>query len=244
MRSKKQLTTCMLLTALLANTALAADTNEPNVFNADTSHPDLAAAISAFEQVCMPFVLHETELTQKQNGQHHAKLMESRGFAFQSSEIRSRRVRIKPYGERKPTTRSVKSGTFTVFNGAVHPSGELNMRALTPANYITLSTQHLKYSLRDDSRLTANINWNYPSQNHPGKSCEIRLDQPKIEIASFAVDFIEKDADWLLKNNGWTQCITEGEDQFRFEVSRTPQTLAISMIRNDFYKPNICGGKG
>lgn len=63
-------------------------TAEPNIFNADVTAPMVKAAITEFESVCLPFITHETELTQDQNrAVFHSRMIES-GYVF-DSEMKS-----------------------------------------------------------------------------------------------------------------------------------------------------------
>ena len=263
MRSKKQLTACMLLTAFVANTAFAADTSEPNVFNADTSHPDLAAAISAFEETCMPFVLHQTELTKQQNVQHRDRHMQSLGFSFLYLETFSRKVIVDEQEaqiiqdkwdaekRRLEELNKTKNGHFTVFNGGSNTWGQ---PARIPTHFRTVTQPHGIYELQSDPRVTANIGWNYASQNHPGKSCSISLAKPAVSLTRLKSDFIDNDPDWIAKYKNfnvdpsmpredivnWSQCVRDGDDEFKFTVTKTDETLSIHVIRNDFYTPDVC----
>lgn len=254
MRHQRRFISIVLIGAFAGAAGFAA-ADDSNVFKADLSNPDLALAVNAFEQACLPFVLHKTEMTQALDRQHTADILESRNFELISSEVKSERVLVGelPRPRWKPGTLSTK-GQFTVFNGfsnqvvqstqTIVSKERLSFRVHILSEYNTINRELATYTLRSEDRLTANLLFNYATQNHPGKSCEIKLDRPKLDTASFAADFIDKDADWTPENNGWSQCITEGEDQFKFTVSQTPQALAISMIRNDFYAPNICGSQG
>jgi len=253
-----------LASILFAQSAFAAENEAGNMFSADLSNPDLALAVSHFEETCMPFILHKTEMTQKLDGQHMAKLMTSRGFEYMESETRARRVAIEPSREEwTPKTQainsshsnrnvSVPSGSFTIFNGTalprgtqqtptiVNPTGEIIGPFLTPAIYKSVTTEHLTYGYTEDNRLTAHIGWNYASQNHPGKSCEIKLAAPSITETKFAADFIEKDEDWFERPQGWQQCVRDGDNEFEFTVRRETDAISIHVKRNDFYEPDIC----
>ena len=169
MRSKKQLTACMLLTALLANTALAADTSEPNVFNADTSHPDLAAAISAFEETCMPFVLHETEMDREHDKLHMAKLMKSRGFAFKSSALKANRVVVEPGREEwRPASQAINPNGITIVN----QTGEIDMTPWIPPVYEVKTYEYEVYTNQNQPRLQAHIRWTTYLKKTQGNSAK------------------------------------------------------------------------
>ena len=76
----------IFLTLIMGSAAYAADDNESNIFKADISHPDLANAVTSFENICLPFVLHETELNFAQDLAHHQSLLEKQNFMYQSKK--------------------------------------------------------------------------------------------------------------------------------------------------------------
>ena len=253
----------VIIPLLLTTSAYAADA-EPNIFNADLSYPDLEQVVTSFEQVCMPFVLHKTELTRELDKAHYKTRLESEGFVFRSHEEIPRRYLIEPARQEwKPPTQALNagraggvnistSGQFTVFNGLsnqvvkstetrISQTGEIDMRALVPAKYKSMITESETFNYSRDNRMTAHLGWNYPSQNHPGKSCEIKLEQSAISKVEFTESFIEKDADWREEKDGWSQCVKEGTDSFRFTVKHDLGSLSLHLVRNDFYETNVCG---
>ena len=68
------------LTLIMSSAAFATDDYGSNIFKADISHPDLATAVTFFENICLPFVLHETELNFAQDRAHHQGLLEKQNF--------------------------------------------------------------------------------------------------------------------------------------------------------------------
>ena len=263
---------------LISTSALSQEAAQANVFNADTSHPELAAAISAFEQVCMPFVLHQTEMDHEHDKLHMAKLMQSRGYAFRSSSQETKRVivepkrgpwkpgsndreRFNPYNEKQNGKPKTTRGQFTVFNGTsmeVVTSDEFITPPLwgplvIPPKYKQFLVETETYSDLNAPRLTAQIKWNYASQQDPGGQCEISLSQVTMPRSDFTESFIAKDADWIagantltadtpkIKPVSWSQCAEEGEDDFEFKASHKDGTIKLSMKRSDFYEPDLCG---
>lgn len=288
---KSWLLVSALFAGLIGTTAFAGDVSEPNIFHADLMHPDLALAVSAFEKTCMPFVLHKTEMTRETDKRHMAKLMTSRGFVFQTSVEETKRFLIEPkhmpwkpapddrerfkgiyaHNERQNGKPKTTHGQFTVFNGVssqVVPSGKTIvtrpgeiMGVQIPAKYRTALIETETYDDLNEPRLSAHLGWNYPSQNHPGKQCEISFERSAISRENFVKSFIAKDADWKAVPDtqqpdtqqpdtqqsdtvSWSQCFIDGEDEFQFTASRTPQALSISMTRNDFYQPKLCFDTG
>ena len=251
----------VIIPLLLTTSAYAADA-EPNIFDADLSHPDLEQVVTSFEQVCMPFVLHKTELTRELDKAHYKTRLESEGFVFRSHETMPRRYLIEPrrQGWRPPQatnpgrTGGVNIGTssqFTIFNRICDevvkksPSSIDNefitMMNIIPDKYKSMITESETFNYSRDNRMTAHLGWNYPSQNHPGKSCEIKLEQSAISKVEFTESFIEKDADWREEKDGWSQCVKEGTDSFRFTVKHDLGSLSLHLVRNDFYETNVCG---
>lgn len=233
-----------------SSNAVAAD----NVFNADMSNLDLSTIISSFEQVCMPFVLHETELTRKDDWRHTVGQMKSLGFTSQSIVTRSRRVEFEPAREEwKPPSQNIDP-PYTVFNGGlkpritkINPTGEIDMRAaLIPPLMKTVTYQVETYNKDTEPRLTAILDWNYPSQKDPGKACAINLEQANVRPSLFIEAFISRDDGWkevLSKDKRhlrWSQCVSEAENDFEFAAEFSDDTISISMKRSDFYEPELC----
>jgi len=63
---------------LVSANAVAKD----NAFKADMSNPTICAAITEFEQVCFPFISHETELSAAQNREVFQSRMVEAGYKF------------------------------------------------------------------------------------------------------------------------------------------------------------------
>ena len=256
LRTKKRINSGLFVAALLGMTAHAAQANEPNVFNADLTHPDLALAVSAFEETCMPFVLHETEMDREHDKQHMAKLMQSRGFTYMASKpTENERYLVAP----APTYWEQNSRPdFTVFYNVsdqvvlstktVVSRSRNTARNSSKAKYVGIVRHIQTYSDENYPRLSVDITWNYPTQKDPGKQCEISVSQTAISRSDFTESFIAKDADWVAKADrstiaplSWSQCVKDGEDGFAFKVSHEDDTVKISMRRSDFYESKLCG---
>ena len=240
---------------MLSTAAIAAESAPDNMFRADLSNPDLALAVSHFEETCMPFILHKSEVTRDLNKQHMSKQIENLGYDLISSEEKSERVVIAPARAPWKPPAQVRSnnsvGQFTVFNGIssqvveatqtiVEQTGEISGPLMIPALYRTLTRDIETYSFNAEDRVSTILVWNYASQDHPGKSCEIKVSDPALTQNEFKAAFIEKDRDWLPKNNSWLQCVREGEDQYRFTAHYEKDVLSLHVIRNDFHAPDIC----
>ena len=247
-----------VISLCLATSVHAAD-ESANIFNADLSNTDLELAVEAFEQVCMPFVLHKTELTRELDKAHYRNQIETQGFVFQSQENTGKNYSLGPRNE--PTKIASEAGwkanknkncKFTIHNGVssqvvnscetiVSQTGEIGGYA-TP-NIATYKVDSVieTYSLQNDERLTLLLGWNYRSQKYPGKSCETKLKQSAITKAEFGKSFIDKDADWQVQDDGLSQCVKDGENSFRFSVKHNPDTLSLHLVRNDLFAPSVCG---
>ena len=240
---------------LFSTAALAAENHADNMFRADLTNPDLSLAISQFEEICMPFVLHKSDVTRELNKRHMSKQIENRDYELVSSEEKSQRVLIAPARVPWKSPEQIQSnnavGQFTVFNGIssqvvestqtrVGQTGEITGPLRIPATYRTVTRDFETYSLNADDRVSTNLVWNYASQNHPGKSCEIKVKAPKILQTEFSSAFIEKDKDWFGGTERWSQCVRDGDDEFKFTVHHTPDALSIHVKRNDFYASDIC----
>lgn len=244
---------------LMGSTAFAANESRNNIFNADLYNSDLAELVTSFEQVCLPFVLHKTETTRSLDKAHFKKRLDEHNFSLQSYRTKKERYLVEPSrNEWKPPSQALRSGQFTIFNdiseAVIHSTkttilstGEVDMRARIPAKYRTMTTEVETYSLQDEDRLTARLGWNYPSQNHPGKSCEIRLDRASVTLTELTERRIKKDNDWRQKkedsqiNDSWSQCIREEDGEFLFTVIHRPETVSIAVKRDDFFTVSICG---
>lgn len=244
-QTKIRLTAGLLFSALIGTTALATEVSEPNVFNADMSNPDLTAAVSAFEQVCMPFVLHETDMTRENDKRHMAKLMQSRGYSFVSSELKPNYVVVEPHQEVwRPPSQAINPNGITI----VHQTGENYLISdIIPPVYETKTYEDEIYAFQMDSRLSVNLRWNYLSQKDPGKSCAISLERTAISREDFVESMIAKDTDWRVSTSksqtepkGWSQCIEKADGDYLFKVSQTKGRLKISMKRSDFYELKLC----
>ena len=66
-------------------------TAEPNIFNADVIAPVIKVAVTEFESICLPFITHETELTQDQDRAVFNSRMIENGYVFEG-EKKSRSI--------------------------------------------------------------------------------------------------------------------------------------------------------
>lgn len=253
----------VIVVLCLSSAAYAADDAPSNIFHADLSNPDLAAAVTAFEDVCMPFVLHKTELTRAWDKAHHENELAKQNFVFQSGEVIPRKYLIEPAREEwKPASQALNAGKvnaytrgqFTVFNGissqVVHSptrvsfTGEIIGPVIVPSKYKTMTVETQSYALASDERVAAVLDWNYPSQLYPAKSCKIRMQKTALDKANFTENFLEKDEDWRPKGEGWSQCVVEGDDQFLFsafhDAKHDAGAVSLSVTRNDMFHKNLC----
>ena len=113
-----------------------------NAFNADMENPTISAAISEFEQVCFPFIAHETELTAEQDRAVFQSRMVEAGYEFGDEKTSKERTGITSYSPRIckegsfPPVMSKIEGDYTVFPASkrVNSSGHI----LMPKNYFTV----------------------------------------------------------------------------------------------------------
>ena len=241
------------LLALSVSVSSAANDTAPNIFHADLSNADLSLAVRAFEQVCMPFILHKTELTQDNDIAHHTELLKVQGYEFQRHETRSERFLLEPLREEwKPVSQAINPGQFTLFNGGkevvvpstktiVRPVGEISGPVIIPPIYKTITNQVYLYKSDSDKRLTVALHWGHESVNRPGFHCNIKLEQPAMTQQDFKAQFLDKDADWRIQRKGhWNQCVNADDGQFRFGVSYDPKALRMDVIRDSFDNETIC----
>ena len=254
-----RLISAIFMSAFSAQMAFAADQPRPNVFNADMSHPDLAAIITAFETVCLPFITHTTDLPQSLDQQHHVKLLSQQGFQFHDRARKEDRYLIKEAREAwEPELGSkINAKSFTVFNLPPSPpvnrttaiigqSGEIGRVPYIPGVYKTITRDMDNYVSKVDARQMAILGWNYASQNHPGKSCDIVLKTSELPSQVLKTNFIEKDTDWResWKQKGlWSQCTVDGQDEYEFTAVHTADMLSLSVRRNDLYENRLCDVK-
>ena len=227
-----------ILPLCLGTAALAADNAPDNMFSADLTNPDLALAVSHFEETCMPFVLHETELPREMDIRHMAKLMESRSYVLKSSETKTVRIKLAPAVI--PLDPAKLSRTDRHYRQFKIQLGEIIGPVTIPATYKTVKEEVETYLLSTDERLSSTLWWNYPTKNHPGKSCEINLITKNLTPTQFTTAFIGKDSDWNQTESGWKQCVHDGEDEFEFAVQHNTDALTLKIRRNSFYQPHIC----
>lgn len=246
-----------LLVLTYGPSAFAAGDVPSNIFNAELTDKKLSVAVRSFENTCMPFILHKTELTQVKNKAHMRREMTNLGYQFVSNKTSNKRVLVEPARPNSQICEPVSPGshyyrwkkntvsTFGPFTSTrdvhYHAPGEIYGPVQIPAKYRTRIVDLETYKAPKQSSLEAKLGWNYPSQNHPGKTCEIQMSDMAMDEAEFIRDFIEKDEDWKFENETWSQCIEQDDDdQFLFVVKRKEDALSIHVTRSDFYETNIC----
>jgi len=160
----------LLITSVFVPASAAAE-DDSNVFKAELSNPDLSVTVSQFEKICLPFVLHKTMTTPKIDKAHYAQLLKGLKFDFVSKELLRKKYEVES-GQTywRPKSQPINKGGSTV----VLNTGEITNNDVTviPPKYVTLPSENEVYNLQSDNRLSAYLGWNYPSQDHPGKSCE------------------------------------------------------------------------
>lgn len=271
MRNLTSLVSVIAGSVLLAASAHADDNaqanrSETNVFNADMSNPDLAAVITSFQEVCLPFITHKTELPQSLDIKHYDEQLKKRGYEHLSRSTTRNRYLVAPAPEPwKPASRPTNNlqgarvnntrGKFTIFNGVSNqvveatetttiPTGEIFGPVVIPAKYKTVVRPIEHYSSKEDKRQTVSLGWNYGAPSSPAKSCKIKLERTSISEEIFEADFIEKDDDWRAvsgQDERWSQCTIDGPDEFEFTAERKDGKLSLSVRRNDFFELKLCG---
>ena len=248
--------------ALLSAVSAHAENVNSNIFKADLLDPNLMQLVSSFEKICMPFILHKSELTFGNNRAHHQKNLSGEGFKLHSSELVSNNYLVEP--RREPVCEPISEGSNyyryknpsvvrgsrvrgSIYNLQHLPEGihyhspkEIYGPVQIPPKFKTVTAPVETYIFEDDVRLTTKIGWNLPYINSPGKTCEIILKKPTISKTSFIDSFIEKDADWELKDRIWTQCVKDSDGEFLFELKHDPENLSIHVKRSDILEPNLC----
>ena len=94
-----------------------------NAFNADMQNPTISAAISEFEEVCFPFIAHETELTAEQDRAVFQSRMVEAGYEMDGEKEWEQHKSLglnygRTYTEiyNSPPVTSKADGRFTVFS--------------------------------------------------------------------------------------------------------------------------------
>ena len=225
---------------------VSAHAHESNVFNADVSNPDLAAIVTSFEDVCLPFIMHRTDLPQSLNQQHHVKLLMQQGFEFKSRDRQDNRVIIEPARSewRLPAIDASQINEGLKLETII---SEISSRDVwVPPVYKSIIRDIDTYALREDARQTISLGWNYASQNHPGKACAVSVDTPRFSGEIFKTNFIEKDSDWKAISNSdtrWSNCTIDGSNEFEFTAELADEHVSLSVRRSDFYERRICKPK-
>ena len=242
----------------LAPVSFAASPPQSNVFNADLSHPDMAMAVDTFQDVCLPFIMHQTEVPPEDDRQAYIQTLSDKGFDLQ--ETRTQLITISPAKLAwKPPSMSVsdvqgaEKKTFTVYNGVeevevqfgatiVENTGEINLRDAQVVTSPAVTGTQIRdiYAHRDAPNLTAHLVWSpIPNHKRPAQSCEITLHQTSLTSLQHKTNLIDKDAHWISKlseRNGYAQCTLQDDEAFLFETSLSGQILSVSVKRNIHWK--------
>lgn len=141
------LTFCLSLTGV---TAASADTvDETNIFNADLSTPAIKSAVMGFESVCLPFIAHETELTQDQDRVVFQSRMIEAGYDFELEGKKTYRhipLRQFDFGAgctSKPFPEIVTEGNYTTFIGADPVNDEPGPTWVVPHEPYTIDSSQI-----------------------------------------------------------------------------------------------------
>lgn len=216
-----------------------------NIFKAETHNPDILKTIRTFEDVCLPFILHETLLTRNSDRELHGNIMARKGFSYSIPRGRGN---------------TLKTDQFTVFNGV---SEEVTKSTLKLSRQLDVVhkpyIEHWDpYISKTTPNLRASLTWSPDkSQKKPAKSCVIGLKGHSISKTSLVADVIRKDADWIGSPtswnvfNGtelidvpvdikeprhWTQCIHKYDEDFVFTIRHKKSDFSISVQRNFPFK--------
>ena len=243
----------------LAPVSFAASPPQSNIFNADLSHPDMAMAVDTFQDVCLPFIMHQTEVPPEDDRQAYIQTLSDKRFNLQ--ETRTQLVTISPAKLAwKPPSMSVndvqraEKKTFTVYNGVeevelklgatiVENTGEINLRDAQVVTSPAVTGDQIQdmYEHGDTPNLTALLVWSpIPNHKRPAQSCEITLRQTSLTSLQHQTHLIDNDTHWVSKpsrQKGYAQCTLQDDEAFLFETRLNDQTLSISVKRNIHWKP-------
>lgn len=245
----------LILSTFFISSAALADGSE-NIFKADLSNAEISATVNAFEDVCMPFILHVSELTQAHDRSHHQIILESRGFIFK--ENRRQRYRIYDGTEGQWRPKSVKllgsgsrvndnvKGEFTVFNGVAAEVAKSSQKLIKQTGEI-FSTRDIPiyktglneiYETNAYAQLSAELAWNpYKSQKQPAKSCSIKFNKPSFSNDVLTQTVVKKDDDWKRRGmvNSWFQCVAQDEGRLLFTMNNQSDDFSIKVERIDTF---------
>lgn len=240
------------MSGLSVSGAMAIEQPDSNIFKADVSNADLALTVNKFENVCMPFVLHKTKLTRAEDRAHFEDHLKQQNFSLEFTAKENKRYEIEPARDAwRPQSYDVKSLPKNRHGKVMVPLiGEIMGPFLTKPQYISLPTQTDEFVFETDNRLSAHLYWGHPSQNHPGKACEIRMKQADMTPSDFKTNFIDRDDDWkavnrqsasgfFAKPNSWTQCVKQGDEEFLFTVGYEDNLFWINLERDDFFENDL-----
>ena len=242
----------------LAPVSFAESPPQSNIFNADLSHPDIATAVETFQDVCLPFIMHQTEVTPEDDRQAYIQTLSDKGFGF--VETRTQLITISPAklawmpsimnvndSEKTTKTITVYNGTEQVeveVEGVVIPNtGAINLRDAQVVTSPAVTGDQIQdmYEHGDTPNLTAHLVWSpIPNYKRPAQSCEITLHQTSLTSLQHKTHLIDKDSHWVSKpsgHKGYAQCTLQDDEAFLFETSLSGQTLSVSVKRNIHWNP-------
>jgi len=153
-RLQTQLISMYLAVSLVPSTAFAANGEQAsNIFKADLSNPDIAATVTEFESVCLPFITHATELSPEQDRAVFNSLMTEKGYDFDSVREWKKFEQLEDFNWVRsscaPTQihQPVQDGNYTIFPGRDGKMDEVqdysrNQYVVSPgvANQVVTST--------------------------------------------------------------------------------------------------------
>ena len=117
-------------------------------------------------------------------------------------------------------------------------------------NYMSVRKEEEFYTQETDPRLKLSLTWSpIHSQDSSGESCFINLEKTTLSETDFFETFISKDKDWVETTNPqneitqWSQCVKDGEDEFKFDASLNQGALKLAMLRSNILHKKVCGSK-
>ena len=218
----------------LAPVSFAASPPQSNIFNADLSHPDMAMAVDTFQDVCLPFIMHRTELPSEEDHDLHVKILASHDFKRISVKEENIIVSIKP-GVWKPAAQNIQnSGPNDDRQTIVMRTGEISMHIGPVVEY---GVRYLDgYQNIQNSDVMAILAWSpIPDHKRPAQSCEIHINQTALNSETYRRDFISQDADWIQNrrtDTAFSQCTAQGDELFLFKTSLIKNRMTLSVARN------------
>ena len=244
----------MFVTCFISSIAMAEDSE--NIFKADLSNHEIAATLSAFEDVCLPFILHVSELTQANDRAHYQNILKSQGYIFKEDRRQKYRIFDGTEGQWRPKSQQIigsggkvpdnTKGKFTVFNGllkqnivstqtTVNQTGEILLAHDIPVYKTGLSEI---YESNVYARLSSELAWNpYESQKQPAKSCTIKFKEPSFSNAVLVKTVVKNDEDWKQRGmvGSWYQCVAQNEGRLFLTMNNQNDGFSIKVERIDTF---------